>query len=142
MSRTVMFTGQVVPNYTPASYPFMQLVALDDHEVLDVAKLHEVQGICETELRGKLVMGDRVVITGWQVLEDAPAHAKASTELHLNSIDAANLPPVDSPLLIEIVPGVLLRARRPTHVNDKHAELRFDLDAGGYAVGRFRWTHA
>lgn len=137
-----MFAGQVVANYAPASYPFMQLIELDDHEVLDVAKLHEVQGICETELRDRLAMGDRVVLTGWQVLEGASAPDKAPTELHLNSIDAANLPPVDSPLLIEIAPGVLLKATRPAHVEDKHAELRFDLDAGGYAVGRFRWTHA
>lgn len=60
---------------------------------------------------------------------------------HLNECGTI-LPPVDSPLLIEIAPGVLLNASRPAHVPQRDDQLMFDLDAGGMYIGRPLWTHA
>lgn len=51
------------------------------------------------------------------------------------------LPPVDSPLIIEIAPGVLMKASRPAHVERKNGQLAFDLFEGGQYIGRPRWTH-
>ena len=51
------------------------------------------------------------------------------------------LPPVDSPLLIEVAPGVLAKASRPAHAESKDDTLTFTLE-GGTFLGRPRWTHA
>ena len=51
------------------------------------------------------------------------------------------LPPVDSPLVIEIQPGVMVGASRISHVERRGDQLVFDLAHGGQFVGRPRWTH-
>lgn len=51
------------------------------------------------------------------------------------------MPPVDSPIMIEIAPGVLLRASRPAHAEARGDQLVFNLETSGQFVGRPRWTH-
>lgn len=59
--------------------------------------------------------------------------------IHLNP--ASVLPPVDTPLLIELEPGNLVRAMRPAFVEKRDYALEFRLDNGGTVFGRFRWTY-
>lgn len=51
------------------------------------------------------------------------------------------MPPVDSPIMIEIAPGVLLKASRPAHAEARGDQLVFNLETHGQFVGRPRWTH-
>lgn len=64
----------------------------------------------------------------------------AEEDVQLNTCEKI-MPPVDSPLLIEVAPGVLLRAIRKVHVEPRSAPMMFELDAGGLYTGRPRWTH-
>lgn len=60
--------------------------------------------------------------------------------MHLNDCGTV-LPPVNSPLWIEVAPNILLRASRPAHVPQRKDLLLFDLAEGGMYIGRPRWTH-
>jgi hypothetical protein len=70
--------------------------------------------------------------------EDELARLRNGTGIHLNPRD--QLPPVDCPLLIEVSPGELIRACRPTFAATKSSALVFDTEAG-QIEGRFRWTY-
>lgn len=59
--------------------------------------------------------------------------------VHLNS--AGNLPPVACPLLIEIAPGRLVRAERPTAVANRGDDLTYQLTDGNVIHGKLRWTY-
>ena len=59
-------------------------------------------------------------------------------QMHLNSID--HLPPVDCPLLIEVSPGELIGAWRPTFAATKCDSLVFETE-DGQIEGRFPWTY-
>lgn len=72
------------------------------------------------------------------VAEDEIARLRNGTGLHLNPLD--HLPPVDCPLLIEVSPGELIRACRPTFAPTKGSALVFDTEAG-QIEGRFPWTY-
>jgi hypothetical protein len=67
-----------------------------------------------------------------------PANELQVDDLFLNPADT--LPPVDCPLLIQIKPGVLVRANRPTFAASKSDQLLFDTE-GGQIEGRFPWTY-
>lgn len=62
-----------------------------------------------------------------------------SETMHLNS--AGNLPPVACPLLIEIAPGRLVRAERPTAVANRGDDLTYKLTDGNVIHGKLRWTY-
>lgn len=142
MNRSYLFSGWVSSPFG-APVPFNQIIDLAPDEVLDVVKLHEIQGICETEIgsawREQLPSEWRLIISGFSALP-GPNPMPVLT-LHLNPADSGAMPPVGSPLIIEIQPGVLIKATRLKHAEQKDAELRYDLEGGGYVVGRFPWTH-
>ena len=70
--------------------------------------------------------------------EEEITRLHSGTGLHLNPLD--HLPPVDCPLLIEVSPGELIRACRPTFAATKRDSLVFDTEAG-QIEGRFPWTY-
>lgn len=144
MNRTFLFSGTVISASTPPM-PFSQIISFEPHEVLDVAKLHEVHGICVAEVgaawRGVLPSTWQLIITGFNQLEDGKGPQLPPLTLHLNPADSGAMPPVGSPLIIEIQPGVLIKASRLKHAEHKDAQLQYDLEGGGYVVGRFPWTH-
>lgn len=66
--------------------------------------------------------------------------AELNAAIQLNECSVI-MPPVDSPILIEIAPGVLLKASRPAHAEARGDQLVFNLETHGQFVGRPRWTH-
>lgn len=58
--------------------------------------------------------------------------------MHLNH--ETTLPPVDCPLLIQ-VDGQMVRAFRPTFVEDRRDELTYELADGTLLSGKFPWTY-
>lgn len=66
--------------------------------------------------------------------------AAVAEDIQLNTCDRI-MPPVDSPLLIEVAPGVLLKASRLTHAERRDDLLVFELGDGFQYTGRPRWTH-
>lgn len=131
--------------------PFAAEAVLESHEVLNKPTLREVEQILLQEAVEAMKqlpdsMRDTIYelrITSFQPFEtSAVVQPEPAPAVHLNPADFAALPPVDSPLLIEIAPGVLVLASRPAHAEQKGDDLRFDLPSGGHVVGRFRWTHA
>lgn len=122
--------GQVVP------FPFNGVIHLQDHEVFDAAALLESQELLKQQSNCA-----EVKIVAFQLLETAAvAPAPAALDIQLNDCGTV-LPPVDSPLVIEVAPGVLLQAMRHSHIQKRNAEMVFDLLHGGQYVGRPRWTH-
>ena len=119
--------------------PARGTAVLEDHEVMDLLNL----GIVERQL---LQENNRLntIAYEWRVTSFQPfetqAVAQLAAEPHLNECSVV-LPPVDSPLLIEIAPGMLLRAKRPAHAEQREDLLLFDLDTGGMFIGRPPWTH-
>lgn len=126
-----VYPGQAIP------FPFNGVIHLDDHEVFDAATLITSQNLL-SEQNG----GIEVKIVAFQPLETAANTSSCSvmSDLQLNECGTI-LPPVDSPLLIEVAPGVLLRAIRPEYAEHKGDQLFFNLQDGGRYIGRPRWTH-
>lgn len=128
--------------YPGETFPLKGVAVLEDDEVMDAQTLAKVEAILlgESNLSGG--GATRVAITTFQPFETkVPAAAPPEEPIHLNECSVI-LPPVDSPLLIEIAPGVLLRATRDEHAQRRNDLLRFKLQDGGFFVGRPRWTHA
>lgn len=122
--------GQAIP------FPFNGVIHLEDHEVFDAATL-----VTSQQLLSEQNGGIEVKIVAFQPLETAAvAPAQIPADLQLNECGTV-LPPVDSPLLIEIAPGVLLKALRPEYAEHKGDQLLFNLENGGRYIGRPRWTH-
>lgn len=122
--------GQAIP------FPFNGVIHLEDHEIFDAATLLTSQNLL-SEQNG----GIEVKIVAFQPLETAAAApAPVALDIQLNECGTI-LPPVDSPLLIEVAPGVLLRAIRPEYAEHKGDQLFFNLQDGGRYIGRPRWTH-
>ena len=125
--------GQAIP------FPFNGVIHLEDHEVFDAATL-----VTSQQLLSEQNGGIEVKIVAFQALEqrnvDRPRDWLSPTGVQLNECGTI-LPPVDSPLLIEITPGVLVRALRPEHAEHKGDQLTFNLESGGKFTGRPAWTH-
>lgn len=64
---------------------------------------------------------------------------EAYPQTHLNP--AGSLPPVDCPLLIELGPGKLVAAVRPSFIPRKSSPMTYRLSDGSMTEGRFRWTY-
>lgn len=60
------------------------------------------------------------------------------TDVHLNH--ESILPPVDCPLVI-LVDGELVKAIRPTYVEEKGDSLTYVLSDGSTLEGRYAWTY-
>lgn len=119
--------------------PIKAIAVLEDHEVMDHATLAKVEAILLQENNvGRNTVAKGVHLHNFQPYE-TQAVAQPAAEPHLNECSVV-LPPVDSPLLIEIAPGVLVRATRPAHAETRDDYLRFDLEHGWF-TGRPRWTH-
>lgn len=121
---------------------------LEDHEIMDHATLRKVEAILLAEQMELRAAGKGVAawaepcgfrVTGFQLFE-TQAMAQPAAEPHLNECSVV-MPPVDSPLLIEIAPGVLLKASRDAHAESRNDLLRFRLEHGGFFTGRPKWTH-
>ena len=67
------------------------------------------------------------------------ALAQPRLEVHLNAAD--KLPPVDCPLLIEVMKGYLVLAQRTGIIENKRAAMEYRLVTGETIQGRFRWTY-
>ena len=120
--------------------PIKAIALLEDHEVMDHATLAKVEAILLQENNaGDNAVAKAVQITSFQPFETQVV-AQPAAEPHLNECSVV-LPPVDSPLLIELAPGVLLRAKRPAHAEQREDLLLFDMTTGGMFIGRPRWTH-
>lgn len=117
--------------------PFNAVIHLGDHEHFGPQALLDAQRLLQ-EQNG----GVEVKIVSFQPFELPPTNVSTSNmaDIQLNECSTI-LPPVDSPLLIEVAPGVLLRAVRMTFVERRGDNMHFELDAGGMYVGRPRWTH-
>lgn len=118
--------------------PFNGVIHLEDHEVFDAATVITSQNLL-SEQNG----GVEVKIMGFQLLEsrDGTLTCTAASGLQLNDCGTV-LPPVDSPLLIQIAEDVpLLRAYRPVYAEHKGDQLEFNLEGGGKFIGRPLWTH-
>lgn len=125
---------------------------LEDHEVMDLQTLRTVEAILFAELlelrkdhMAEWAVPSGFKVTGFQPFEQpaVPPLAKlqpAAFTIQLNECSVI-MPPVDSPILIEIAPGVLLRASRPAHAEARGDQLVFNLETHGQFVGRPRWTH-
>lgn len=123
-----------------ATQPMAGTAVLEDHEIMDLATVGKVQHILLLENNRTGTIATSLRITGFQPFETSAAVVQAAAAPHLNECSVV-LPPVDSPLLIEIAPGVLLKASRPAHAKQRKDLLLFDLDTGGMFIGHPRWTH-
>lgn len=92
------------------------------------------RAVLELELKDRLLSN----ATDKQILLLNEIIAMSET-MHLNS--AGNLPPVACPLLIEIAPGRLVRAERPTAVANRGDDLTYKLTDGNIIHGKLRWTY-
>jgi len=120
--------------------PIKALAVLEDHEVMDLLTLAKVEAqLLAEHNKGPNTVARAIKLHSFQPYEPLPV-VEPVARPHLNEC-AVVLPPVDSPLLIEITPGVLLRAKRPAHAEQREDLLLFDLEAGGMYIGRPRWTH-
>lgn len=126
-----------------APVPFCGTAVTEPGEVMDLKTLRRVEEIVLAEHLAKLppnkVPAYNAGIASFQPFETS-AVAQPAAEPHLNECSVV-LPPVDSPLLIEIAPGMLLKAKRPAHAEQREDLLLFDLDVGGMYIGRPKWTH-
>lgn len=140
--KQYLVAGHILFHTPGQSLPIKGIAVLADHEVMDLPTLAKVEAILlhEHNTLSKMAVAKAVQITSFQPFE-TQAVAQPAAEPHLNECSVV-LPPVDSPLLIEIAPGVLLPAKRDEHAESRNDLLRFRLEHGGFFTGRPRWTHA
>lgn len=168
MNRAYLVGGFLRWTHALERIPFSATVYLEDHEVFDVKTLAKVELILKAEQEAiHAKMGSRLTslkVSTFQPFETEPPKAHGETELarakadllelqagrhraaadpdtHLNEC-STTMPPVESRLVIELAPGVLLHARRDTFAQHRDDKLTFHLEAGGTYIGRPRWTHA
>ena len=141
--KPYLVSGHIV-FHTPGQFlPVKGTALLEDDEVMDPPTLAKVEAILlhEHNTLGKMAVAKAIVLHSFQPYEPLPVTEPVVLP-HLNEC-AVVLPPVGSPLLIEIAPGVLVRASRPSHAPTRDDYLRFDIEGNtdGWYVGRPRWTH-
>jgi len=73
------------------------------------------------------------------ILQQQARIAELEGGVHLNN--PGDLPPVNCPLLIEIAPGRLVRAERPSMVERRGNDLTYRLSDGNEIHGQLRWTY-
>lgn len=117
---------------------FRLIRTLAPGECMDPAMMTQMEKQILAENNRQGTIGKLAMITSFQAFETTPPVPPA--EVHLNDCSVV-LPPVDSLLLIEIAPDVLLKATRPAHADSREDQLTFDLKDGGVYIGRPRWTH-
>lgn len=128
------------------SMPFTGIAMTEPGEIMDAITLYRTQAILLKEAQASAEEGKQICPTALRIASFQPfetqAVAQPAAEPHLNECSVV-LPPVDSPLLIELAPGVLVRATRPSHAQTRDDYLRFDIMNGtdGWYIGRPRWTH-
>lgn len=123
--------------------PFASTHTLGPSGCMDFQTLTYVEALALEHQNRNGTIAQLAQAHSFQQLETAPPVPPA--EVHLNDCSVV-MPPVDSPLLIEIAPGVLVRAQRPVHAASRDDHLRFEvLDNNGWVTGEFigrpRWTH-
>lgn len=118
--------------------PFVSTHTLGPSGCMDLQTLTYVEALALEHQNRHGTIAQLAQAHSFQQLETAPPIPPA--EVHLNDCSVV-MPPVDSPLLIEVAPGVLLRASRDAHAESRNDLLRFRLDHGGFYTGRPRWTH-
>lgn len=151
--RKYLVSGYITFHAPGQWVPFRGAATLTDEEVMDPTTIATVEGILLKEHNsGDNTVAKGFTITHFQPYETEPAASSCSSyyaelakmygnTIHLNEC-SVTMPPVDSPLLIEIAPGVLLKATRDQHAESRNDLLRFRMEQGGFFVGRPRWTHA
>lgn len=109
--------------------------------------LHELPALTEATLLGtekalteRVGRGGYVEILAVTRMDDTPVPRPWSSTLQLNGCSVV-MPPVESPLLIEVAPGVIAHATRSAHAENRDDALHFNLECGTF-IGRPRWTHA
>lgn len=129
--------------------PLVAKATLEPHEVMDPTTVQKVEQILMLEARAiertrPEGMQDQIFelrIHSFQPFETSAEFVPVPPAApHLNECSVV-MPPVDSPLLIELAPGVLLKATRDEHAESRNDLLRFRLEHGGFFTGRPRWTH-
>lgn len=123
---------------------FTAIVPLRQDEVMDAARIAQVEQEALRAQNKNGTIATACMVTSFQMLEMKwrfSFETPAADEIHLNECDVI-LPPVDSPLLIELAPDILLPATREAHAEKREDLLVFNLDSGGWYTGRPRWTHA
>lgn len=158
--RTYLVSGFIQFQLLTDWLPLKAQAVLEDHEVMDLSTIAKIEAQLLHENNLTNTIAKRVAITHFQPIETALltpqgalrmwreglgrpiAEEWAKTEqLQLNDCSVI-LPPVDSPLLIELMPGVILRAIRPEFAEHRGDQLLFNLEGGnGQYIGRPRWTH-
>jgi hypothetical protein len=123
--------------YAGTSRPIKGTALLEDDEVMDAQTLAKVEALLLRENNSTGTIATRVAITTFQPFEEQGSWEE---EIHLNECSVI-LPPVDSPLLIEVAPGVVRRATRVKHAQQRDDSLEFFFEDGARYIGRPRWTH-
>lgn len=128
-----------------------ETLAAVQHQLLDEARVHgeqknlarptgfRIHSFQPFETMSPMERGYRRA-RGKDFIEGVLQAIKESPDIQLNDCGTV-LPPVDSPLLIEVAPGVLLKAIRPEHAESRDDQLVFNLESGGKFIGRPAWTH-
>lgn len=138
--RPYLVAGYIHHQQIMDCLPIKALAVLEDHEVMDaftLAKI-EIQLLAEHNA-GPNTVATKVRLHSFQAYEPLPVTEPVALP-HLNEC-AVVLPPVDSPLLIELAPGVLLKATREEYAQTRNDLLKFKMEHGGWFTGRPRWTH-
>lgn len=121
--------------------PIAGTATLTPEECMDPSTVAQVEKILLDENNRTGTIATSMRVTQFQPFETAPPAAGVTQEaVQLNECSVI-MPPVDSPLLIELAPGVLLRATRPAHAANRKDPLLFNLEHGGSYLGQPRWTH-
>lgn len=103
-------------------------------DALDHCRSALVAALADNELKDRLLSNaaDKQILLLNEIIANRDA-------VHLNS--AGDLPPVGCPLLIEIAPGRLVAAERPTLVASRGDDLTYRLTDGTVIHGKLRWTY-
>ncbi|MDX0622873.1 hypothetical protein GOD54_23525 [Sinorhizobium medicae] len=139
--RTYLVSGFIQFQLLTDWLPLKAHAVLEDGEVMDLSTIAKIEAQLLHENNLTNTIAKRVAITHFQAVNTAARLCvPVESDLQLNEC-AVVLPPVDSPLLIEIKPCMILRAIRPEFAEHRGDQLLFNLEGGGQYIGRPRWTH-
>lgn len=121
--------------------PLAATAVLNPDECMNPVTVAQVEKILLDENNRTGAVATSMRVTHFQPFETAPPASEVIQEVVQLNECSVIMPPVDSPLLIEVAPGVLLRATRPAHAANRNDPLLFNLEHGGSYLGQPRWTH-